>query len=96
MCGGLFICQLYLLPDLLEETDSKEDMPLTLPFCIIRFPLTVDNSDMNQDKCWYNNSVSYRHFLICSSSIEDSKGVGTGSMTVIKVLVREAIALRFQ
>jgi hypothetical protein len=32
----------------------------------------------------------------CSSSIEDSKGVGTGSTTVIKVLAREAIALRFQ
>jgi hypothetical protein len=31
-CDGLFICQLYLLPDLLEETDCKEDMPLTLPF----------------------------------------------------------------
>jgi hypothetical protein len=28
-----------------------------------------------------------------SSSIEDSKGVGTGSTTVIKVLAREAIAL---
>jgi hypothetical protein len=41
------ICQLYLLPDLLEEIDCKEDMPLTLPFCIIHFPLTVDNSDMN-------------------------------------------------
>ncbi len=32
MCNGLFICQLYLLPDLLEEMDCKEDMPLTLPF----------------------------------------------------------------
>jgi hypothetical protein len=31
-CNGLFICQLYLLPDLLEETDCKEDTPLTLPF----------------------------------------------------------------
>jgi hypothetical protein len=31
-CDGLFICQLYLLPDLLEEMDCKEDMPLTLPF----------------------------------------------------------------
>jgi hypothetical protein len=31
-CNGLFICQLYLLPDLLEEMDCKEDMPLTLPF----------------------------------------------------------------
>jgi hypothetical protein len=31
-CNGLFICQLYSLPDLLEETDCKEDMPLTLPF----------------------------------------------------------------
>jgi hypothetical protein len=47
MCDGLFICQLYLLPDLLEEMDCKEDAPLTLPFCIIHFPLTVDNSDMN-------------------------------------------------
>jgi hypothetical protein len=47
MCDGLFICQLYLLPDLLEETDCKEDTPLTLPFCTICFPLTVDNSDMN-------------------------------------------------
>jgi hypothetical protein len=28
-----------------------------------------------------------------SSSIEDSKGVGTGATTVIKVLAREAIAL---
>jgi hypothetical protein len=59
---GLFICQLYSLPDLLEETDCKEDMPLMLPFCIVRLLLTVDNSDMNLDKCWYNNSVSYRHF----------------------------------
>jgi hypothetical protein len=47
MCNGLFICQLYSLPNLLEEMDCKEDMPLTLPFCIIRFLLTVDNSDMN-------------------------------------------------
>jgi hypothetical protein len=47
MCDGLFICQLYLLPDLLEEMDCKEDTPLMLPFCIVRFPLTVDNSDMN-------------------------------------------------
>jgi hypothetical protein len=31
-CDGLFICQLYLLAELLEEMDSKEDMPLTLPF----------------------------------------------------------------
>jgi hypothetical protein len=31
-CDGLFICQLYSLPDLLEETECKEDMPLTLPF----------------------------------------------------------------
>jgi hypothetical protein len=31
-CDGLFICQLYLLPDLLEETDCKEDTPLVLPF----------------------------------------------------------------
>jgi hypothetical protein len=31
-CDSLFICQLYSLPDLLEETDCKEDMPLTLPF----------------------------------------------------------------
>jgi hypothetical protein len=46
-CNGLFICQLYSLPSLLEETDCKEDTPLTLPFCIIRFPLTVDNSDIN-------------------------------------------------
>jgi hypothetical protein len=40
-------CQLYLLPNLLEEMDCKEDMPLMLPFCIVCFPLTVDNSDMN-------------------------------------------------
>jgi hypothetical protein len=46
-CNGLFICQLYSLPNLLEEMDCKEDTPLTLPFCIIRFHLTVDNSDMN-------------------------------------------------
>jgi hypothetical protein len=46
-CNGLFICQLYSLPDLLEEMDCKEDMPLMLPFCIVHFPLTVDNSDMN-------------------------------------------------
>jgi hypothetical protein len=46
-CNSLFICQLYSLPDLLEETDCKEDTPLTLPLCIIRFLLTVDNSDMN-------------------------------------------------
>jgi hypothetical protein len=32
MCNGLFICQLYSLPDLLEEMDCKEDMPLMLPF----------------------------------------------------------------
>jgi hypothetical protein len=31
-CDGLFICQLYSLPDLLEETKCKEDTPLTLPF----------------------------------------------------------------
>jgi hypothetical protein len=47
MCNGLFVCQLYSLPNLLEKTDCKEDTPLTLPFCIIRFLLTVDNSDMN-------------------------------------------------
>jgi hypothetical protein len=47
MCDGLFICQLYSLPDLLEETDCKEDTPLTLPFCIVHFLLTVDNSDMS-------------------------------------------------
>jgi hypothetical protein len=47
MCNGLFICQLYSLPNLLEEMDCKEDTPLTLPFCIIRVLLTVDNSDMN-------------------------------------------------
>jgi hypothetical protein len=46
-CNGLFICQLYSLPNLLEEMDCKEDTPLTLPFCIVRFLLTVDNSDMN-------------------------------------------------
>jgi hypothetical protein len=46
-CNGLFICQLYSLPNLLEETDCKEDTPLMLPFCIVRFLLTVDNSDMN-------------------------------------------------
>jgi hypothetical protein len=45
-CDGLFICQLYLLPDLLEEMDCKEDMPLTLPFASF-VSLTVDNSDMN-------------------------------------------------
>jgi hypothetical protein len=32
MCDSLFICQLYSLPDLFEETECKEDMPLTLPF----------------------------------------------------------------
>jgi hypothetical protein len=47
MCNSLFICQLYSLPNLLEETDCKEDTPLTLPFCIVPFLLTVDNSDMN-------------------------------------------------
>jgi hypothetical protein len=47
MCNGLFICQLYSLPNLLKEMDCKEDTPLMLPFCIIRFLLTVDNSDMN-------------------------------------------------
>jgi hypothetical protein len=47
MCNGLFICQLYSLPNLLEEMDCKEDTPLTLPFCIIHFLLTVDNIDMN-------------------------------------------------
>jgi hypothetical protein len=47
MCNGLFVCQLYSLPNLLEETDCKEDTPLTWPFCIVRFLLTVDNSDMN-------------------------------------------------
>jgi hypothetical protein len=34
MCDGLFICQLYLLPELLEEMDGKEDTPLTLPFAL--------------------------------------------------------------
>jgi hypothetical protein len=34
MCDGLFICQLYLLPDLLEEMDCKEDTPLMLPFAL--------------------------------------------------------------
>jgi hypothetical protein len=29
MCNGLLICQLYSLPDLLQEMDCKED---TLPF----------------------------------------------------------------
>jgi hypothetical protein len=33
-CDGRFICQLYSLPDLLEETDCKEDTPLTLPFAL--------------------------------------------------------------
>ena len=46
-CNSLFICQLYSLPNLHEETDCKEDMPLTLPFASFVFPLTVDNSDMN-------------------------------------------------
>jgi hypothetical protein len=46
-CDGLFICQLYSLPNLFEEMDCKEDTPLALPFCIVRFLLTVDNSDMN-------------------------------------------------
>jgi hypothetical protein len=31
-CDGLFICQLYSLHDLLEETDCKEDTSLTFPF----------------------------------------------------------------
>jgi hypothetical protein len=47
MYDGLFICQLYSLPDLLEETDCKEDTTLTLPLCIVRPLLTVDTSDMN-------------------------------------------------
>jgi hypothetical protein len=34
MCDGLFICQLYSYPDLLEEMDCKEDTPLTLPFAL--------------------------------------------------------------
>jgi hypothetical protein len=42
-CDGLFICQLYSLPDLLEEMD----LPLMLPFWIVHFPLTVYNSDVN-------------------------------------------------
>jgi hypothetical protein len=33
-CDGLFICQLYLLPELLEEMNGKEDTPLTLPFAL--------------------------------------------------------------
>jgi hypothetical protein len=37
----------FTLPNLLEEMDCKEDTPLTLPFCIVCFLLTVDNSDMN-------------------------------------------------
>jgi hypothetical protein len=37
-CDGLFICQLYLLPDLLEVMDCKEDMPMTLPFALFVFP----------------------------------------------------------
>jgi hypothetical protein len=31
-CDSLFICQLYLLPELLEGMDSNEDASLTLPF----------------------------------------------------------------
>jgi hypothetical protein len=31
-CDGLFICQLYLLPELLEGMDSNKDTSLTLPF----------------------------------------------------------------
>jgi hypothetical protein len=31
-CDGLFICQLYSLPDLLEEMECKEDTPLTFSF----------------------------------------------------------------
>jgi hypothetical protein len=31
-CDSLFICQLYLLPELLEGMDSNEDTSLTLPF----------------------------------------------------------------
>jgi hypothetical protein len=31
-CDGLFICQLHLLPDLLEEMVCKEDTPLMLHF----------------------------------------------------------------
>jgi hypothetical protein len=46
-CNGLFIFQLYSLPNLLEEMDCKEDTLLTLPFCIIHSLLTVDNIDMN-------------------------------------------------
>jgi hypothetical protein len=34
-CNGLFICQLYLLLELLEEMDGNEDTPLTLPFASI-------------------------------------------------------------
>jgi hypothetical protein len=34
MCDGLFICQLYFLPELLEEMDSNKDMPLMLPFAL--------------------------------------------------------------
>jgi hypothetical protein len=44
---SVHLCQLYSLPNLHEEMDCKEDTPLTLPFCIVRFLLTVDNSDMN-------------------------------------------------
>jgi hypothetical protein len=37
-CDGLFICQLYLLPELLEEMDNSEDTPLTLPFALFVSP----------------------------------------------------------
>jgi hypothetical protein len=37
-CDGLFIRQLYSLPDLLEETECKEDMHLKLPFASFFFP----------------------------------------------------------
>jgi hypothetical protein len=44
MCDGLFICQLYLLPELLEEMDSKEDTPLMLPFASFVSLSQFDNS----------------------------------------------------
>jgi hypothetical protein len=90
-CDGLFICQLYLLPDLLEEMDCKEDTPLTLPFAsfISLSQLII--------VIWIKTSVGITtvfhtgisRAVSCSSSIEDSKGIGTGSTIVNKVLARK-------
>ncbi len=56
-CDGLFICQLYSLPNLLEETDCKEDTPLTLPFASFVSPSQLIIV------IWIKTSVGVTHFF---------------------------------